>query len=158
MSKMKLLLSLLTAINFFFDQNNISEILLARAEELLELIKNEIDRSVNLCGTLTEVMLTGGACLLPGFRRLAAEILSIPVRIAYPEMVSKKFNKNSNISEEFCILDSVDLEFNQPLYAAGIGLVIYGAGRLSVSNKITSKPRASANIASKLTGWVKILR
>lgn len=142
----------------FLDQNNISEILLARSEELLELIKNEIDRSVDLYGSLTEVMLTGGACLLPGFRRLAAEILSIPVRIAYPEMVSKKFNKNSNISEQLCILDSVDSEFNQPLYAAGIGLVLYGAGRLSVSNKIASKPYTSLNIASKLTGWVKNLR
>jgi len=139
-------------------QKDISEILSARSQELLELIRKEIKHSVSLHSSLTGVILSGGACLLPGFREMAEEILTIPVRIAYPELVSKKFNKNIDFEGQHNILHSVVPEFNQPIYTAGIGLVMYGAGHQHISEKTTTHHLYSSGITNKMAEWFKNIR
>jgi cell division protein FtsA len=139
------------------SQKDISAILLARSEELLQLIKKEIDHTTDLDGAISEAVLTGGACLLPGFRQLAEDILSIPVRIAYPEMISKNYGK-IDISKQPAILHNVSSEFNQPVYAAGIGLVMYGAEELLAREKIITNHHFSVSTISKLAGWFKNIR
>lgn len=57
----------------------------ARAEEIFDLVLQEIKRS-GYDGLLPAgVVLTGGTSLLPGVRTLASNVLGLPVRIARPE-------------------------------------------------------------------------
>lgn len=62
----------------------ISEILQPRSEELLELIKREIQAFQSGGVSVSGVILTGGSSLLSGFDRMAEAILAMPVRIGYP--------------------------------------------------------------------------
>lgn len=136
-------------------RKDISAILLARSEELLELIKKELNRTEVIPYTIEEIILTGGASLLPGFRQLAENILSIPVRIAYPEMVSRNSKKNTFSESQSSMLNSISPEFNQPVYATGIGLVIYGAESFSGTEKMITNRHFHTVINNKLTGFLK---
>ncbi len=140
-------------------QKDLFPILLARSEELLELVRKEIDLVASSYGSISQVMLTGGACLLPGFGQLAEKVLSTPAMIAYPEMVSKDYNKNICIAAQTSILKNVGSEFNQPIYATGIGLVMYGTERVlsSEKNAMTNHYRP-AGIASKWRERFKNIR
>lgn len=60
------------------------EIIQPRADELLRLIEREI-RGATADGEMpAAIVLTGGACLLDGFRELTEEILGIPARRGIP--------------------------------------------------------------------------
>jgi cell division protein FtsA len=63
----------------------ISEILQPRSEELLELIRQEMQAFQGSGIAVSGVILTGGSSLLSGFDRMAEAIFSMPVRIGYPE-------------------------------------------------------------------------
>lgn len=66
-------------------RRDVAEVLNARAEELFELIINEIARS-GYDGLLPAgLVLTGGAALLPGLRECARRITERPVRVAHPQ-------------------------------------------------------------------------
>lgn len=63
----------------------LSEIIEPRAEELFELLLQEIKRS-GYGGLLPAgVVLAGGTARLPGIRELASRVLGLPVRIAQPK-------------------------------------------------------------------------
>ncbi len=103
----------------------IVDIMLLRAEELLvELIKQEI---VRLEGqdAVTGAVFTGGGVLIPSFVRLAENLLSMPVRIGYPDLAPKNDTPSMG---SMPFVTGVKEQFNSPEYAAGIGLVLYGAG------------------------------
>ncbi|WP_353685048.1 cell division protein FtsA [Thermodesulfovibrio sp. 3907-1M] len=63
--------------------NVIKEIVYARCEEILEIIKKEID-SIPL-DSISSAVFTGGTSLLQGFISLAEGFLSIPARIGKPD-------------------------------------------------------------------------
>ncbi|MCX7914138.1 MAG: cell division protein FtsA [Thermodesulfovibrionales bacterium] len=136
-------------------QKYISEILLPRSEELLELIKNEIEivnkGGISICGAV----LTGGASLLYDFDRLAETILSLPVRIGYPKSVvrpfklqSLKFSKGGSY-----FLNELKEDFNNPMYTTGIGLVIYGAAS-SIEGGLIEQD-SFTEIVNKIALWFK---
>ncbi len=142
-------------------QKYISEVLLPRSEELLELINKEITaintEGVPICGAV----LTGGASLLQDFERLAESVLSMPVRIGYPEVIVNAHNPKlySGKAEHPCTLNSLKHEFNHPMYTTGIGLVIYGAESFFSAESAFMQNDSSAGIVNKMTGWFKnILR
>jgi cell division protein FtsA len=87
----------------------LSEILQPRAEELLDLIRDELQSTSGYDIASTGIVLTGGGSLLAGLDRLAEAVLSLPVRQGYPDCVN---GCRGNI--------------NTPVYATGIGLVLYG--------------------------------
>lgn len=87
---------------------DINRIVQPRAEEILELIKQEIDRHGLEQYMSTGLVLTGGGSLLKGIRELAEHIFGIPVRIGKPLI-------------EFDLPESLQ----QPLYATGYGLLLY---------------------------------
>lgn len=87
----------------------LSEIIQPRAEELLDLIKDELQSSSGYDIASTGIVLTGGGSLLAGLGRMAEAVLSLPVRQGYPDCVN---GCRGNI--------------NTPVYATGIGLVLYG--------------------------------
>lgn len=142
-------------------QKYISEILLPRSEELLELIKKEIntvsEEGIPICGAV----LTGGASLLYDFDRLAEAILSMPVRIGYPELVVKAniAKLNTGSVGNLRTLNNLKSDFNHPIFTTGIGLVIYGAETLFSAKSEQMNQGSSANIVNKMTGWFsKIFR
>ncbi len=138
-------------------QEDIYGILMSRSEELLELIKREITMVNEADGYVSGAVLTGGASLLPGFNQLAEDVLSVPVRIGYPEQIA-----NTYISEKPAdglrhpgILNNLLPEFNHPMYATGIGLAIYGAEPLFTDENMVINRNFSAGMVNKLTGWFK---
>jgi cell division protein FtsA len=67
------------------NRRDLAYIIEARVEEIFRFVLQEIKRS-GYDGLLPAgVVLTGGSSLLPGIRKLAGEVLGLPVRIAQPE-------------------------------------------------------------------------
>ncbi len=102
----------------------VSGIMHLRAEELLELIKKEVFQQGGW-DSITGVVFSGGGVLIPSFGKLAETIFSMPVRIGNPDLSSGHAAQGSH-SVPF--VTGVKDQFNGPEYAAGIGLVLYGAG------------------------------
>jgi len=92
----------------------LASIIQPRMEEILSLAKADIKKTGWHDKVPSGFVLTGGAAALPGTVELAEEILAMPVRIGRPLGVTG-------------LVDSVD----EPRFATGVGLVIYGreAGR-----------------------------
>jgi cell division protein FtsA len=88
----------------------LSEIIEPRMEEILRLVQRELVRSGFDEFLTAGVVLTGGTALLEGVAELAEEIFGMPVRVGYPTGVGG-------------LVDVV----NSPVYATGVGLVLYGA-------------------------------
>jgi len=86
------------------------EILEPRVEEIFQLVQREIQK----CGfedlMASGVVITGGSTLLAGMPELAEEVLGLPVRRGMPRGIGG-------------LVDVV----KSPMYATGVGLVIYGA-------------------------------
>lgn len=88
----------------------LAEIIEPRVEEILRLVERELVRSGFDEFLTAGVVLTGGTALLDGMGDIAEEIFGVPVRVGYPSGVGG-------------LIDVV----NSPVYATGVGLVLYGA-------------------------------
>jgi cell division protein FtsA len=89
------------------------EILEPRVEEIFQLVHHEVERN-GFSELLTSgVVITGGSTLLPGMTELAEEIMAVPVRRGIPRGIGG-------------LVDVV----KSPIYATGVGLVVYGARHL----------------------------
>ena len=88
----------------------LSEILEPRVEEIFQLVQHELERH-NFAEVCTSgIVITGGTTLLPGMTELAEEVLGVPVRRGVPRGIGG-------------LVDVV----KSPIYATGVGLVLYGA-------------------------------
>ncbi len=88
----------------------LKEIIRPRCEETLRIIKRAVQSSTSLGGPSC-VVLTGGTALLPGIDRIAEAIFGLPVRIGFPE-----FGVGIHLRDRL----------GSPVYATGVGLVLYG--------------------------------
>lgn len=87
----------------------LSDILVPRASELLELIQDELERS-GFAGQLgAGVVLVGGGAKLTGLGRMAEQMLELPVRLGEPKGLGK-------------LTDTL----RGPEYATAVGLIAYG--------------------------------
>ena len=86
-----------------------AQILEPRVEEIFELVKAELHRSGFQELVAAGMVLTGGSSLLDGMVELAEEVFSMPVRSGRPKGVGG-------------LADVV----SSPIYATGVGLVMYG--------------------------------
>ncbi len=116
-------------------QKYLSEIIQPRTEELLDLIKTELMSCSGYDIASTGLVLTGGGSLLEGFDKMAEALLGLPVRIGTPKYV----NGGKDI-------------INNPMYATGVGLVLYGME--SESNRGFS-PDVFTGVFGKMKDWVK---
>jgi cell division protein FtsA len=91
----------------------LSEILEPRVEEIFQLVHHEIERNGFSELLASGVVITGGSTLLPGMAELAEEIMGVPVRRGVPRGIGG-------------LVDVV----KSPVYATGVGLVVYGAKNL----------------------------
>ncbi|EIT69177.1 MULTISPECIES: cell division protein FtsA [Hydrocarboniphaga] len=87
----------------------LSEVIRPRYEELFRLIRKELHRSDWYDGIAGGVVLTGGACYLPGVQELAEEVFELPVRLGLPQNVV-----------------GVRDVAKSPANATAVGLLLYG--------------------------------
>jgi cell division protein FtsA len=88
----------------------LSDIVEARAQELLMLVRDELRRAGLESQVPAGIVLTGGGAHLRGLAELSERIFSLPVRIAVPRGLA-----------------GMGEEVSRPEYAAAVGLVLYGA-------------------------------
>ncbi|MDP2863980.1 MAG: cell division protein FtsA, partial [Desulfobacterales bacterium] len=88
----------------------LGEILEPRMEEIFTLIKREIYRAEMENQIPSGIVLTGGSALLNDVTEMAESVFNLPTRLGKPRGISG-------------LVDVV----NNPMYATGVGLVIYGA-------------------------------
>jgi cell division protein FtsA len=88
----------------------LGEILEPRMEEIFTLIKREIYRAGMENMTASGIVLTGGTALLEDAVEMADVVLGMPARLGKPRGIGG-------------LVDVV----NNPMYATGVGLVLYGA-------------------------------
>jgi cell division protein FtsA len=101
---------------------HVAEIVQARLEELFEMVNKEL-KSINRDGQLPSgAVLTGGGAKLPGIVDLAKKELRLPVIIGLPGQVAT-------------VIDRV----NDPAFATGVGLVLWGNEFLLGSSRNVNK-------------------
>ena len=88
----------------------LAEILEPRVQEIFDLVNREIVKSGYEDAIASGVVITGGSTILEGMPELAEQVFNLPVRRGVP----------SNIGG---LTDVV----NSPVYATGVGLVVYGS-------------------------------
>jgi len=116
----------------------LGEILEPRMEEIFSLIQREIYRTGMESHINSGIVITGGTALLHGTSEIAESVFSLPVRIGRPSGISG-------------LTDVV----NNPMYATGVGLVIYGA-RNQVSKKFRIRDNNIFNkVMNRMKKWFK---
>jgi cell division protein FtsA len=88
----------------------LGEILEPRMEEIFQLVHREILRAGMENMIPSGIVITGGTALLEGVNENAESVFNLPCRIGKPRSISG-------------LVDVV----NNPMYATGVGLVMYGA-------------------------------
>ncbi|MCI0468806.1 MAG: pilus assembly protein PilM, partial [Nitrospirae bacterium] len=124
----------------------VTEIIQPRAEELLQLIKNEMRVFYDGGLSISNIVLTGGTSLLSGFDRMATAMLSLPVRIGYPKIHDYPV---FNLNEQSDI--KLKKEFNNPVYSTAIGMLLLESNRHSGKNAAASG--MIYGITKKIKNW-----
>jgi len=88
----------------------LGEILEPRVEEMFSMIYGQLFRAGYEDMFSSGVVITGGSAELQGLTEMAEQLFNAPARVGYPEG----------------IIGLVEL-VNRPMYATGVGLVLYGA-------------------------------
>jgi cell division protein FtsA len=116
----------------------LGEILEPRMEEIFTLIKREIYRAGMENVITSGVVLTGGTSLLDGGTEVAESIFNLPTRLGKPMGIRG-------------LVDVV----NNPMYATGVGLVLYGA-RIEPSKKFRIRDTNIFNrVMTRMRRWFK---
>jgi cell division protein FtsA len=121
-------------------KKDLVEIIQPRVSETLTMVKEKIEQKGYLKFLGGGVVLTGGGSLLPGITELAMGIFGLPVRIGYPI-------KCGGLVEEY----------NNPMFATGVGLVLYGAAQREAGTriKIRDKQNVFKNVIERMKDWFK---
>ncbi len=91
-----------------FSRKQLAEVINMRAEEMFQLVLQEIKRSGYDNLLPAGMVLTGGTSLLPGIDKLGSDILGMPVRIAKPERMTGMID-----------------QLNSPAYSTAVGLLYW---------------------------------
>lgn len=108
----------------------------ARAYELLQFIKQDIDK-FDICDYMASgLVLTGGGSLLRGIDILAQEILDMPVRIGMPQ-----------------ITYDMPMSLKSPIYATAYGLLVYALNKGSLHTDNEHDP-FMCRVVAAMKSWV----
>ncbi len=117
----------------------LAEIIEPRVEEIFSLVQREIQRSGFEDLLASGAVITGGTTILDGMTELAEDVLGMPVRRGIPMRVGG-------------LVDVV----RSPVYATGVGLVMYG--RAHLENKffpIRQDRNLYGRIKQRMQGWIR---
>ena len=114
----------------------LAEILEPRVEEIFNLINREIIKSGYEDVIASGIVLTGGTSILPGMPELAEQIFSMPVRRGIPQGVGG-------------LIDVV----SSPIYATGVGLVIYGSQHQEMENFNQGEQGVFEKVFQRMKEW-----
>jgi len=92
----------------FVSRAALVRIIKPRIEEILEMVRDRLARSPFAAQPRGRVVLTGGACQLPGLAELAGQVLGRPVRVGRPLGISR-----------------LPEEAKGPAFAVATGLLVY---------------------------------
>jgi len=102
----------------------IKEIIYARCEEILEIIKKEIfslPEDINI----SSIIFTGGTSLMSGFISMAEAYLSIPSRIGKPDTGISSLCLEMGLNDSYIYENDNFLTINTPEFSSAIGALIY---------------------------------
>ena len=116
----------------------LAEILEPRMEELFELIKREIYRAGMEHAIISGIVVTGGSALLDGVPEIAESIFNIPARLGTPRGIKG-------------LVDVV----NNPMYATGVGLVLFGAKNQSQKKFRIRDENIFNRVIARMKKWFK---
>jgi cell division protein FtsA len=88
----------------------LSEIIEPRVEELFSMVQQRLKKTGFEDMFASGIVLTGGVALMEGVQEAAERFLGLPIRRGTPRNIGG-------------LMDVV----NSPIYATGVGLVLYGA-------------------------------
>jgi cell division protein FtsA len=117
----------------------LAEIIQPRMAEIFGMVKEQIEKRGYLHLLGGGVVVTGGGSLLAGTQELASEIFGLPARIGYPTR-----------------LGGLVSEFHDPMYATGVGLVLYGASQEGgESIDMTTSEGTFTSVWDRMRKWLK---
>jgi cell division protein FtsA len=122
-----------------FSRQILGEILEPRVEEIFTLIYGDLVRSGYENMISSGVVITGGSAELQGVPELAEQVFNAPCRLGYPQGIEG-------------LVEVV----NSPMYATGVGLVLYGARRSQETKKFRIRDTNIFNrVMSRMKKWFK---
>jgi cell division protein FtsA len=116
----------------------LGEILEPRMEEIFTLLKREIYRAEMEHFVTSGMVVTGGTALLDGVTDIAESVLGLPARLGKPQGITG-------------LTDVV----NNPMYATGVGLVMYGARKQPVKKFRIRDKNIFNSIVQRMKKWFK---
>jgi cell division protein FtsA len=120
------------------SRNFLSEVLQARAVELLQLIRQEIQRTGQESLLPAGAVLCGGSAQLPGLKELARVVLGMPVRLGHPRG-----------------LDGLIDQLDSPAFATAAGLLLWGQRHGSSLNQAARRNGRHPDPVSRFLNWVR---
>jgi len=116
----------------------LGEILEPRMEEIFTLVKREIYRAGMENAMTSGSVLTGGTSLLEGVIEVAESVFNLPTRLGKPQGISG-------------LVDVV----NNPMYATGVGLVLYGAKNQNAKKFRIRDTNIFNRVMNRMKNWFK---
>jgi cell division protein FtsA len=114
----------------------IGEIIECRVEELFSLALYRLQQDGLYGGLSAGVVITGGASVMPGMTEAAEAVFEMPVRLGLPVQISG-------------LTDLV----NTPMYATGVGLVLYGRDHLLESEADRFRHPGVSGVFRRMEAW-----
>ena len=119
------------------SRQTLAEIIEPRVEEILTLVHDEVLRMGYGNLLASGIVLTGGSAILEGAPELAEQIFNMPVRRGTPVGVG----------------GLVDL-VNSPVYATGVGLVLYGSQRKAQGRFKVGDRNVFSKVTRRMKEWI----
>jgi cell division protein FtsA len=119
-------------------KRDIVKIIQSRMNEILEMVKEQLVKKGYLRLLGGGVVLTGGGSLIPGTVELAQEVFGLPARLGYPMS-----------------LGGLVEEYNSPIYATAVGLVMYGAESRSKGTEGGNRNADFRGAMDRIKNWLK---
>ncbi len=119
------------------SRHTLTEVVEPRYEELFALLQGELRRSGFEDAVPGGIVLTGGCGKMPGLVELAEDVFQMPVRLGLPQYFS-----------------GLEETVNDPIYSAGIGLLIYAKQHRSVMRPEFGERHRAGAVLERVRSWV----
>jgi cell division protein FtsA len=121
------------------------EILNPRADEILDILHDEIMQYRLKSFMPSGIVLTGGGSLLSGMTDLAKSKFNMPIRLGLP---------NYNQLKEITLSSNISDELKSPIYSTGYGLLLYAAGQNSLKYTSSDNDSAFKKVFNRMRSWI----